>query len=347
MEPAPALPEEHVAPARASEIAWLVLVPLALALALNLTVAEMLVAHPTNRGYALTRLKWDMLASLPPGVETLVVGDSSCNQAVRPDVLARTLGGRAINLCTTGDSIAVGPAWMVGAHVERGGAPKRVILMHAYDVWRRSDRHLRLVAWVFGRHRDLFLGRVPEVTWSDRERTLFYVGDLLPLYSQPVASRAVLFDLAATRARQPFRIEPDGFMPEEKARPSRVEKDSRKHIRRNGRSKPKLSGLNRAAVSELARLSAEHGFRLYIAHGPMFEGTWADKGVRRYHRGLSELLQGLLAPAPSARILFRNPRTYAAAQMENVDHVVGPAAIDFTAALAREIALVESEPAAR
>jgi hypothetical protein len=341
MDPAPTLPQEHVAPARASEIAWLVLVPLALVLALNLAIAEVLVAHPTNRGYALSRSKWDMLARLPPEVDTLVVGDSSCNQAVSPQVLASVLGGRAVNLCTTGDSIAVGPAWMVGAHVERGGAPKRVILMHAYDVWRRDDLHLRRMAWVFGRHSDLFLGRAPELAWTDHERLLLHVAEPLPLYSQPRASRAVLFDFAAVRARKPFRIGADGFMPQKRARPSRVEKDSRKHIRRNARRLPKISRVNRAAVVELARLSAEHDFPLYVAHGPMFEGTWSNKGIRRYHRGLSDQLQALLGPARRARVLFRTPQTYGAKQMENVDHVIGPAALDFSNALAREIALVE------
>jgi hypothetical protein len=339
----PALPQEHVTPARASEIAWLVLVPLALVLALNLTIADVLVAHPINRGYALARLKWDMLADLPREVDTLVVGDSSCNQAVSPAVLASTLGGRAVNLCTTGDSIAVGPAWMVGAQVERGRIPARVILMHAYDVWRRDDSHLRKMAWVFGRHSDLFLGRAPELAWTDHERLLLHLAEPLPLYSQPRASRAVLFDFATVRARQPFPIRADGFMPQKKPRAKRVEKDARKHIRRNGRRKPALSILNRAAVSELARLSAEHGFRLYVAHGPMYEGVWTHSGIRRHHNGLSDRLERLLVPAPRARLLFRTPRTYAAKQMENIDHVIGPAALDFSAALAHEIARVENE----
>jgi hypothetical protein len=359
MKPAPAslaeqgpqpqrrLPEERVAKAGAGEIAWLVLAPLALALGLNLAVAEVLAAHPTNRAHALMRLKWDMVANPPPDVDTLVVGDSSCNQGVRPDVLSAALGGRAINLCTTGDSIAVGPAWMIGAYVERFGAPRRVILMHAYDVWKRDDERLRRQAWVFGRHHDLFLGRAPELDWSARERALVYVGERLPLYSQPSASRTVLWNLDAARAYKPFKIDPDGFMPSSKARAGRVERDARKHIRRNKRRKPVISRYNRAAVSELARLSAEHGFALFVVHGPVFAGVWASEGVRRYHNGLSDKLEDLIAPAPRARLLFRTPRTYPAKRMENVDHVVGSAAADFTVALAEEVARAEAELSVR
>jgi hypothetical protein len=345
--PSRRLPDERVSPARPSEIAWLVITPIVIALLLNLAIARVLGAHTTNRGYAITQLKWDMLDGLSHKVDTLVVGDSSCNQGIRPDVLAHELGGTAINLCTTGDSIAVGPAWMVGAYVERFGAPRRVILMHAYDIWKRNDDKLRRHAWIFGRHRDLFLGRAPELEWSAHERALLYVGEPLPLYSQPSAARAVLWDLGRAPAQKEFKIEPDGFMRTSKARPATVKKDARRHVRRNGNRKPAISKQNRAAVSELARLSTEHGFSLFVVHGPMFEGVWANEGVRRYHGGLSDALERLLAPAPRARLLFRSPMTFSGHSMSNVDHVVGRAAKDFSARLVHEIEQVEREFTAR
>src|SRR6266481_4586634 len=58
--------------------------------------------YPVNRSNWLVREKWKLL-DRTPSVETLVLGDSSCSQGARPDVLDASLATHTINLCTVGN----------------------------------------------------------------------------------------------------------------------------------------------------------------------------------------------------------------------------------------------------
>ncbi len=340
------LPTEQLDGTSVRGLAWVVLAPLLLVLGVNLAVAEVLARHPNNRGNAVTARKWDLLAGLSNEVDTLMVGDSSCNQGLVPEVMAKQLGGRALNLCTTGDSGVVGDAWMVSAYVRRFGAPKRVIVMHAYDVWQRSDDAMRRQAWILGQHRGLFLGEAPELAWSTRERVMLVIGRFVPLYAQPTAARQVLRDPVAALSRPPFVITEDGFMPTRNASPRRVARDARSHARSSGRRSFKMPDTTSRALAELTRLSREHAFPLFVIHAPLYEKLWQHRGLRRYHGQVSAQLERALAAAPHAKLLSRTPPMFPAKRMENADHVVGAAAHELSQAIASSISEQEAKWAA-
>jgi hypothetical protein len=338
----PGLPEELPQPASAREVAIVVLIPLLLLCVANLVIARLLEDHPQNRGYAIAATKWDLLAELRAPVDTLLLGDSSCNQGLSPEVVSKRLGGRALNLCTTGDWLAVGDAWMAQAYVERWGPPARIVVTHAYDVWARDDDALRKQAWILGANRGLILGRAPNLAWSIEERVLLWIGAYVPMYTQPSVTKAMLRDPRAALARGRYRVTPDGFMPVRRANPRRVANDARTHLRARARRPFQISEPNRSALAELVQLSRTHRIPLFVTHAPLYQGLWEDARVQTYHQQVSDAIERALAGVPTARLLSRTPQTFQATQLENADHVVGRAAATFTNRVCDELS-----PAAR
>ncbi|MEB3357540.1 MAG: hypothetical protein VKK04_12500, partial [Synechococcales bacterium] len=53
----------------------------------------------SRQGYFLASYKWNLLTDLKQPADWLVLGDSSCNQGVVPEILSQELGGTALNLC--------------------------------------------------------------------------------------------------------------------------------------------------------------------------------------------------------------------------------------------------------
>ena len=97
------LPEEMVPSSSRQEVLMGFFALVALVVALNLAAVVYIWAYSPNRGYWLAAAKWQMLEDLEEPVDTLVLGDSSCNQALIPEVVDEILGGPTINLCTIGD----------------------------------------------------------------------------------------------------------------------------------------------------------------------------------------------------------------------------------------------------
>src|SRR5207253_10129783 len=132
------LPREAVPPAGWPQILCVWVLVCIIVAGINLTLQWSLNRFPINSGHGLVQAKWNLLKRLPAPIDVLVLGDSSGNQGVVPQLLGAALGGTTINACTLADALIVNDAWMLDLYIRRLGPPKRVILVHVYDVWERD-----------------------------------------------------------------------------------------------------------------------------------------------------------------------------------------------------------------
>ena len=87
----------------------------------------------------------------------------------------------------------------------------------------------------------------------------------------------------------------------------------------------------------MAALSDQHGFALYIAASPVFEGLAGLPSFKTYLAGLESALDQAVAGHPRVKILWRDPVTFPAEQMENADHLNHEAAGAYTRSMVQAI----------
>ena len=118
---------EVVAPTNRRQLMTTAAIVAVLILTVDLVAAALLAWRPVARDHWLVASKWRLL-DRARATDTLVLGDSSCNQGVRPDVLGAALGGSVLNLCTIGDLLVINDAWMLEAYLRRHPPPARVVV---------------------------------------------------------------------------------------------------------------------------------------------------------------------------------------------------------------------------
>lgn len=327
------LPVEKPSPIRARRLACLALGVLIGVLAVNEGARQVLRRTTPNIGYALVPQKWRLLLERERPVEWLVVGDSSCNQGLDPELLARQLGGEALNLCTVASSLALDAAWMLDLHLERLGPPRGVALIHAYHVWHRTlppfaTAHVPL-PWGFWRELEPRLD--PEAHWVLQSFLARYV----PLLSENQSLKRLL--MRPWDAAPRYRVDARGFMPAARGSRRALERDLRRRLAwLEGRPTPALSAENRAALERLGSLAGDHGFDVYLLNAPLADALAASPAFRRYRSGLTELLAGTAARHPRLHYLERE-YVFPGAEMQNGDHLLAKAAARYTRSVAAEI----------
>jgi hypothetical protein len=325
------LPQEPPVPATRGRVLVALAVTLVVVTLLNLVAGRTLDRFTTNRGYWLVREKWALLESLPAPVDWLILGDSSCNQGIKPDLITAELGGTAVNLCTVGDMLAVNDAWMLDRHIERLGPPKHVVIAHVYDMWARDLRALNrqpLLAkvplpWAYWRT------TTPALPLEPADERRLWVARYLPLWSENKTLATWLRHPGVLWQRD-LSMTPEGFMAYDKANPGLVRRESKSHIDGARKRRFSLSKINRDALEHIRALADQHGFDVYIAAGPLYEGMWSDDGFKRHFQAMMKALDALAARSPRMHVLLHEPATYGVKQLENADHLVGPAAADYT-----------------
>jgi hypothetical protein len=307
---------------------------------LQLAARSILDRFTTNRGYWVIGEKWRMVESLGSPLDWMILGDSSCNQAVQAKLLEERLGGSVRNFCTIGDMLVVDDAWMLERHIARVGPPKHVVLVHVYDVWPRhlseARKQLLLRAplpWREWERLD------PPLSISPEDRRKLALTRFLPLYSE----NTTLADWALHPSkpfRSGFALDDRGYMRNEVTNPKDVDKDVRSHLSyikaRKGRVS--LHKDNVAALGAIVRLANEHGFDVTIAYGPLADTMADDEDVIVYLSALNDAIHAAVDRDPRVRFVLTPPPSFPVAQMENADHVVHDAATVYSEALAKALA---------
>jgi len=269
----------------------------------------------------------------------LFLGDSSCNQGLRPDIWREATGATAVNLCTIGDMLATNDAWMLERYLARHGAPRGgVVVMHAYDVWHRG---------MSGAFRTQLLARVPlpwgfweratpKVTLTRDEALSVAASRYAPLYSEHATLAKRLRPLSGEPSPQ-FALDADGYMRLDDAAPARVKRDVRGHLGFVRRKKPSVSRENREALARLRALAEEREFSLYLAASPIADELARDAEWRRHFDGVEGALAKAVEGSPRARLVLTTPATFPATRMENADHLVHEAAASYTKQVAEAV----------
>lgn len=330
-------PGERVPPASLRRILLTGAVMLLAAIAVDAAAVAGLDRHPLNHGYRVIRTKWALLLEQRAPVDTLILGDSTGNQGVVPDIVSARLGGSALNLCTVGDLLAVNDAWMLSSYVRDAGPPRRVVLVHAFDVWGRGPNpdaiaQVPLPAGFWNEYDP----RIPLTGW---EYARVLLDRYVPIYSQDQTLSRFFRQPRRTLARG-FDMDAHGFLRAHKALPEEVLKDSAFQIAEVEREKGEspLSKENLAALEVLARLADAHRFEIYISDSPLYEGLYAEPGFQRRLTALHDALAQFAAAHPRVHVLPGPVRTFPAGQMTTVDHLIEEGARSFTESLAEKIA---------
>ncbi|HVK75576.1 MAG TPA: hypothetical protein VM734_19735 [Kofleriaceae bacterium] len=326
---------EVVAPTNRRQLMTTAAIVAVLILTLDLVAAALLAWRPVARDHWLVASKWRLL-DRARATDTLVLGDSSCNQGVRPDVLGAALGGSVLNLCTIGDLLVINDVWMLEAYLRRNPPPARVVVVHTHETWGRSDTQ-RLTE---------LLGHFPLRFgfWRDFEVAL----DVAPRdLARLAASRWMLLDAVAGSVRAwllaPWHVvagrhqlDARGFMAVHDPAPRQVRDDAAAHRATLGPAFAP-SAINDLALRALARTTAAHRIELFVAVAPLFDGLWADPAMQRRHHELLAWLTEAVAEVPGATVIDGPPATFAADEMDRADHVTAGAAASFSLWLADRI----------
>jgi hypothetical protein len=281
-------------------------------------------------------------------VDDLVLGDSSCNQGVNPVVLAGALNDqKAVNLCTIGDMLALNDAWMLQTYIERFGAPRRVIIVHVYDIWSRDFDWDQVGSVPLGL---MTLRQLrPEVQLKRWQLRSYIESRYFPLYSRNLSLQAKLRsgDPRIRNSPGPRRVDSLGFLADTVAFPDSVEQDLRGHLKFLAKETFELSGDNRRSLARIARLAEEHDFDVYLASAPVYERLAEAAPFRNYLAQVHEALASASGEGSRVHLVFDQPMTFPASQMQNADHLVLDAANRYTRALATRIRELETAREAR
>lgn len=337
---------ETVGPSNPREVGKsLVLAALVLVVA-NVVALGFLRTSPQNRTYWLLEQKWKRLDAQARPVDWLVVGDSSGNQGVRPDVWTAETGGTVLNLCTIGEMLALDDAWMVEDYVSRHGPPKGgVVVVHVYDVWHRpATSALRgpLFARI-PRPWGFWNTVTPKVSMSPLDAAGLLAAKYLPLYADNVTLANAL--LRGTWFAPPhFEMDAAGYMPLRKPSPRVVEADAKLHLEFVRKAKFKPSQENVAALARLRELAEKHRFDLHLATSPLVEELAREPMWRRYYASVHAMLKQAAGDSKYVHLALPRPVPFPAAVMENADHLTHEAAERYTRLLAAEVKAARSAP---
>lgn len=333
------LTHEMIQPTNGRAAAFTILGTLFFVLVANWIVMWLAENYPYNRGYWLVEQKWERLNELNSPVDWLVVGDSTGNQGLVPEVLTERLGGTAVNLNTVGSMGALDDVWMLEAYIERFGAPEQVLIIHSYDAWHR-DVDPVFVAKTPLPWNSWQTQFTPPLPLTGQETLNLWLARYFPLYADNVSLGRIIEErvfLQRPILQKRYALQEDGFMlldavPES----AQFDKDVEGHIRFVSNTEFVMSNVNRQALEQAILLAEAHNIEIYLAFGPLFEGLVQNEQFQRYLTQVRMELQAVAARSDNLYLLGETA-VFPAEQMENADHVILEAAIIYTNFIADEI----------
>lgn len=291
---------------------------------------------PENRGYWVIQQKWSILMNLKQPVDWLVLGDSSCNQGVVPEVLETELSGKAVNLCTIGDSLVLNDAWMLSKYIKKYGAPKNIVIVHVYDIWQREINwdvtSQTPLAWGYWNQLE------PNFDLSFQEKKKVFLSKYIPLYSQSTSLKEVVRNSDRLFQSKDYSLNENGFMGATESNSGEVEKDTQGHINEVKEMTFSFSNTNQKAIDAIVELAEKHDINVYLANSPLYEKLYQNPEFKTYYDRVQQEL-AKLSDRTNHKIqrVMTKPMTFKKEEMENADHLIVSAAESYTKQLAKEI----------
>lgn len=329
------LPSEVIHRSRPASVAATITGTLLTVVLINIGFNQHLASTPHNFGYWLVDYKWNLLERTNQPVDWLILGDSSGNQGVDPDVLEDTLGGEAINLCTIGHGLALNDALMLDEYLRRFPPPRAVIIVHVYDVWHRKMTQpfwARIPSSVTRR-----ASYQPACAEGWRNQIRLFLHRYVPLDTQTKTLQKVLQG-RKTDATAEIGYFDEGFLVTSRAYVDSVHDDTAGHLARlETRPEFRMSDGNVAALKTIVALADDHDLPVFIMPAPIYEGLWSNPQIQKYWIDGMEQLQAIAASSPHVHCPLIRPLTFPAEQMQNADHLTAIAARRYTLELARQV----------
>jgi hypothetical protein len=341
------LPDEVILPTSWRRAVMAVFLTVLLVVAVNLFARWYLDSYPSNRGYWLAREKWKLLESLSEPVDWLILGDSSANQGVIPGIIEAQLGGTAVNLATTAGMVLLDDVWMLEEYIERHGPPENVLVVHTVDVWDRNIQKVMIakVPRPWGFWRTSAVG--PDLDydqWLD-----VFLARYVPLFGENKSIMTTIGIAAKSPEKlftRRYNLEPGGYMAREHTNRRLTEKETDRWIDRFGRVSFTTSAINQASLERMIALADEHDFDLYLAAGPLHDRLLHDEKAQAYLNALHQSLGTIVADSDNVHYISRTAG-FPIEQMENVDHVIHPAAEIYSQMLASDIESIRASSASQ
>lgn len=329
-------PGETVSPATGRDVWRLLLGALTVVVLANFAALCLLAAHNPNRGNWLVAQK-AALAATGPAADTLLIGDSTCNQGLRPRGFDAALGGTTLNLCAIGTLGLIGDVVLLDRYLASHPAPKRIIVSHAPDVWFRQPNAFNL-------------GLLPADATATADlqaaglgglgaRAKMLAGRWLPLYAATRSLTDFIRHPLSTWART-YTLEPGGFMVVDTSNPAQKERDMREMaalLKANVDAQAALPTSTVVALKLLAERSRTAGFKLYLLPSAVAEPVARGADFEAYTARLLAAVEAVV----ETPWLSRTFRAFPADAMEESDHLLVAAADVFTAEVAAAVRRVE------
>ncbi|MGF1513844.1 MAG: hypothetical protein ACFB5Z_09130 [Elainellaceae cyanobacterium] len=281
-----------------------------------------------------------MLNKLEQPLDWLILGDSSCNQGVVPEVLSEELGGTALNLCIFGPLLVFNDAWMLEQHIRQVGPPKNVVIIHVYDLW---DREVSSETFAHLSRTPLSQKEIraftPPLSPDFGQKLQWFSYKHLHLYTSSKTLADFLQKPAKTfKKGREFTVSPSGFMPKYSPNPESVVEDAVGHRGDIRGETPKISDINQRSLAAIRSLADRYEFEVYIVASPLYDELYEDPKFRRYLRRTEQMLEQETRSSDRLHVLMDDPVTFGADEMENADHVIESAAKVYTGQIAAQIA---------
>jgi hypothetical protein len=326
------LPEEQLPQATWSRLAIGLAVALVLLAAANAWLGRELAAHPRNLGYVVVEAKWQAIDAMQQAPSWLFVGDSSCNQGIIARDVADALDTSAYNACTIGSATVADDVWMIDLLARRDRLPEHVVVAHSWYTWGRDASTLRAMLFLLSPGPEAWRDSAPPISLTLGDRLLARYGASLPLASQAISTRAIVFDPARTSLPPRLAPGPDGYMAVPMRSDDRLARDIREHqtFLRDGFV---ASEWSRAAMDHLVALADQHGFDVHLVVAPMPAELRGDPNADAYLAQHRAWLEALAARSARVHATLTMPPELPFGLFEKADHVTDQGAPAYTAAI--------------
>jgi hypothetical protein len=287
--------------------------------------------------------KWELLGSMDTPVEWLVLGDSSGNQGVIPQVLSAALGGASVNLCTIGPATTVHQAMMLEAYIAKFGPPKNLILVNSFVITAEVFNPVVLakapVPWGLSP-----MLRFSPDTISVKDQLRVALARYVPLYYENRELKTLIrraFKAPSSILALPHRVAltTDGYMPMyDTVFSERMLLEIEEELERQG---IRFTDGSLRGIERMVALVEQYGIRTFVFTGPMYDGL---KQSAAFGRNFAPVQRWWNERAARTRQVTHVDRlyTFPMEQMgDDAQHVVHVAAEIYTRQIASDIRQIE------
>lgn len=317
---------------------------LALFVAINLGVRVYLNNYTPNFGLWLIRQKWQLLLNLEDSQDVLILGDSTADQGLVPEIIQEETGLTAVNLATVANMTFMNDVWMLNQYLQEHDPPKYVLIMNSYQMWHRMPnlQAINTIPFLSIPNRDQVLVPSPNIS------TLGYVGQQIlrytPTYSESQSLRGLLrtilqippnFNLAV---EQHYTLSPLGTYSVYEQDASDVEEDINNHFNFLELRTPSIRPENELALAQLKALAAQYEMQIFLLNAPLADEVANSPDFPIYFRFMDQYLQAFAAGEENIHYIAR-VYSFPRSGMESADHMLRPTADEFTRLMITELGL--------